>query len=145
MSNPRYVPRDFAVTPRDFGQVKELAWVALSDDADTLAKARRSAAKTQHQISYGVRNIYMPHSGQPKITLLAEALEVPYDRLHKVLTGRAVMQLEDIGRLRGLVGAELDFWFLRDETLTFVEASLANLAREQERARMRPRTRPDAI
>ncbi|MCM3778801.1 hypothetical protein [Microbacterium hydrocarbonoxydans] len=117
------------MTPRQFGQMENIDWVALEPGCDARVRARRSAAKTQHQISYGVQNLYMPHSDQPKITLLAEALGVPYDRLHKVLSGRVVMQLEDIGRLRELVGAQLDVWFLRGELRRTVTATQAQFAR----------------
>lgn len=103
------------MTPRQFGQMESIEWMPLGPDVDARIRAQRSAAKTQHQISYGVQSLYMPQSDQPKITLLAKELEVPYDRLHKMLSGRAVMQLEDIGRLRELVGAQLDLWFLRHE------------------------------
>lgn len=109
--------------------MEKIGWVTLDLDAGARIKAQRSAAKTQHQISYGVQNLYMPQSDQPKITLLAEELQVPYDRLHKMLTGRVVMQLEDIGRLRELIGAQLDLWFLRDDFRGAVELAQLQLAR----------------
>ncbi|MFJ4175379.1 hypothetical protein [Microbacterium sp. NPDC089696] len=140
MSNPRYIPRMFAVTPRLFGQQEKLDWVDLEPDADARTRAHRSAAKTQHQISYGVQSLYMPHSDQATITALASKLEVPYDRLHKVLSGRAVMQLEDIGRLREVVGAELDEWFLRDnlrQAVRIAKAQIESVARRQAEDRAR--------
>lgn len=126
MSNPRYVPRSFAITPHLFGKSESIDWIELPSGADKRVQAQRSAARTQHQISYGVQSLYMPQSSQPKITLLAEELDVPYGRLHRVLTGRVVMQLEDIGRLRVLIGPQLDYWFLREGTRRAVSMAEAH-------------------
>ena len=71
------------------------------------------AAQLQHLISYGVVHDLMRRRSAKKISTLADALDVQYDRLQKMLSGRAVMQLEDIGRLRVYFGDGLDTWMVR--------------------------------
>lgn len=41
---------------------------------------------------------------------LADKLDMPYERLQRLLNGRIVMQLEDVSRLRAVVGEVVDLW-----------------------------------
>lgn len=94
----------------------------MTDTATRREAAQRDASRLQHQICFGVFDIYMKRSDNSMVTKLASALDVPYDRLQKMLTGRVVMQLEDIGRLRQLIGYSLDYWMLRGPSAQFVRA-----------------------
>lgn len=94
----------------------------MADTATRREAAQRDASRLQHQVCFGVFDIYMKRSDNSMVTKLASALDVPYDRLQKMLTGRVVMQLEDIGRLRQLIGYSLDYWMLRGPSAQFVRA-----------------------
>lgn len=62
----------------------------------------------------------MPSSKTKKMTTLAQALEMPYSRLQRMLTGHTVMQFEDLGRLYAHVGPQLEPWLLTgDNAKTF--------------------------
>lgn len=141
VTNPRYVPRDFAVDPGEFGRKKYLEWTAVPADATPRELAQRDAAELQHLICRGVLKLYMPESSNTRIIKLAPALGVTYDRLQKMLSGRVVMQLEDIGRLRVLIGPRLDYWMLRGssaETVRMIEDRMT----QEHRARMQAVQRP---
>jgi plasmid maintenance system antidote protein VapI len=58
----------------------------------------------------------MPTSSTKRLTSFARALDVSYDRLQRVLTGKAVMQLEDVGRLSQHIGTNLELWALSPTT-----------------------------
>ncbi len=113
MTNPRYSPRSFAVNEKEFGRKAQIDWKPLDEGATTRAFAQLDASQLQHRLSYGILVLYMPRSNLAKLADLASAVDVPYDRLQKMLTGRVVMQLEDIGRLRILIGHQIDYWMLR--------------------------------
>jgi plasmid maintenance system antidote protein VapI len=107
------VPRDFAVYPRDFGRRAVVEWRTPDGDWTPRERAQLDASKLQNQICFGVVERYLPSSDIRSITGLAQRLGVEYDRLQKVLSGRMVMQFEDVGRLRAVVGPQLDYWMLR--------------------------------
>ncbi|CAN7410583.1 hypothetical protein LJR042_002592 [Microbacterium maritypicum] len=69
------------------------------------------------------------------MTSLAEALEIPYARLQKVLSGHSVMQLEDLGRLRRLIGDSVDPWLLRGHHAALLTEGRAAMDREAARER----------
>lgn len=50
------------------------------------------------------------------MTGLATKLEMPYVRLQRLLNGRIVMQLEDVSRLRAVIGEVVDSWLTRADT-----------------------------
>lgn len=134
MSNPRYVPRSFALYPREFGQKPLIEW--RQDEAWTAQdRARADAAHLQHGVAYGVLNLYMPKSATRRMTTLADALEMPYARLQKLLTGNSVMQLEDLGRLRNLIGDSVDAWLLRGRHAALLTEGREAMRREAERER----------
>lgn len=141
MTNPRYIPRDFAVDPGEFGRKKNLEWTAAPADATPRELAQRDAAELQHLLCRGVLKLYMPESSNTRIIKLAAALDVTYDRLQKMLSGRVVMQLEDIGRLRVLIGPRLDYWMLRSpssEAVRMIEQRMTEEWRARTQADQRP-------
>lgn len=136
MSNPRYTPRSFAVHPRDFGRNPRIEW--LPKETWTVREsAQLDASQLQHRVAYGVMNVYLPPSRAKRVTKLAEALEMPYARLQRLLTGHSVMQLEDLGRLRCLVGDNLDPWLLRDHHTALLKAGHDAIKRESTLAKTR--------
>lgn len=104
------MPRSFVIPPRDFGRRKPTDWREPDSSWTPLEIAQLEASQLQHQIAYGIVEEYLPHSEFRTITGLAAHLEMPYDRLQRMLNGRIVMALEDISRLRKLIGTPLDEW-----------------------------------
>ncbi|MFJ3473459.1 hypothetical protein ACIPJ1_11030 [Microbacterium maritypicum] len=140
MSTPRYVPRDFLAEPRDFGRRPSPQWNLIEDGWTLEKRAQLDASISQHQISYGVREIYMQKPHITKITDLAEELEIEYNRLQKMLGGLIIMQMVDLARLRLLVGPRLDYWMMRGEAAQYVRA----MEREFHRKKVRQAEREDA-
>lgn len=136
MSNPRYRPRDFAVHPRDFGRRAAIEWVEPSPGWSARQAAQLTAADLQHRICYGVLERWMPRSSTKKITTLATAIGVPYNRLQQLLTGYTVMQFEDFGRLYGHIGPMMELWLLRGDNARIAQAvSATHALRRQQQAR----------
>lgn len=133
VSDPRYVPRDFLVEPRDFGRRPFPDWKWIEDDWSFARKAQLDASQSQHQICYGVRELYMQKPRMTKITDLAAELEIEYNRLQKMLGGLVVMQMVDLARLRLLVGPRLDYWMMRGENAEYIRAVERDLNRQKER------------
>ncbi|WP_150954657.1 hypothetical protein [Microbacterium testaceum] len=134
MSNPRYVPRQFLAVPRDFGRRLEPEWVTPDATYDQRRLAQLDASKLQHQIAYGVTELYLKPPRSTKISDLAKALNVEYNRLQKVLSGAVVMQFEDFSRLRQIIGHQMDYWILRGPAAKYVRAVEADMRRRQDRA-----------
>lgn len=143
MSNPRYVPREFALYPLEFGRKPLVEWRG-EEGLTTRELAQRDAAHLQHGVAYGVTQLYMPRSETRQITSLAEALEIPYARLQKVLSGHSVMQLEDLGRLRRLIGDSVDPWLLRGRHAALLTEGRAAMDREAARERRERHSRAGA-
>lgn len=78
--------------------------------------AQLEAAQRQHEVAYGVVEQYLPTSEIRTMTGLATKLEMPYVRLQRLLNGRIVMQLEDVSRLRAVIGEVVDSWLTRADT-----------------------------
>lgn len=136
MTNPRYVPRNFAAAPRVFGRRSEIEWRTPDGGWSHRERAQLDASKLQHQVAFGVLEIFMPNTDRSKVTALAAELGTPYDRLQKMLTGHVVMQLEDIGRLRLLIGGSLDFWLIRGHNAEWIRKVEAE-ARERREQKLR--------
>lgn len=136
MSNPRYVPREFALYPLEFGRKPLIDWVS-EEGLSTVERARLDASRLQHGVAYGVTQLYMPRSPTKRMTSLAEALEMPYPRLQKLLSGHSVMQLEDLGRLRQLIGDSVDPWLLRGRHAALLTEGRMALEREAAQAERR--------
>ena len=117
MSNPRYTPREFAVHPRDFGRRRPTDWREPDETWGLRELAQLEAARRQHEIAYGVVERFLPTTEIRTMTALAAALAVPYVRLQRLLNGRIVMQLEDVSRLRAVIGDDVHTW------LTSVDAT----------------------
>lgn len=132
MSDPRYVPRDFLAEPRDFGRRPRAVWRLIEDDWTLERRAQLDASISQHNISRGVRELYLIEK-RKKVTDLAQEIEVEYHRLQKMLAGRIVMQMVDLARLRLLVGARLDYWMMRGESAEYIRAVERDLHRKKER------------
>lgn len=136
MSNPRYVPREFARFPLEFGRKPLIEWRS-EESWSTRELAQLDAAHLQHGVAFGVTQLYMPRSTTRQITTLAEALEMPYARLQKMLAGHSVMQLEDLGRLRLLIGDSVDPWLLRGRHAALLTEGRAAMDREAAQERLR--------
>lgn len=110
VSNARYIPRELAVHPRDFGRRQPTDWKEPDLSWGPREVAQLEAARRQHEIAYGVVEHYLPTSETRTMSGLAADLDMQYDRLQRLLNGRIVMQLEDISRLRGVIGDIVDVW-----------------------------------
>ncbi|WP_417503837.1 hypothetical protein [Microbacterium sp.] len=133
MSDPRYVPRNFLVEPRDFGRRPKSQWRLIEDDWTFQRRARLDASISQHGISCGVRELCLRGPHGTKMTDLAAELEIEYNRLQKMLGGLIVMQMEDLARLRLHVGTRLDVWMMRGEAAQYVRAMEREFHRKKER------------
>lgn len=127
------MPRDFLIEPRDFGRRPLPAWREIGDDWSLEQRAQLDASRSQHQISYGVRELYMQKPRITKITDLAVEVEIEYNRLQKMLGGLIIMQMVDLARLRLLVGPRLDYWMMRGESAEYIRAMERELQRKRER------------
>jgi len=97
--------------------------------------AQVSAAQLQHRLCYGVLEIWMPKSATKKMTTLARAIDVPYGRLQRVLTGHLVMQFEDFGRLHAHIGPRMELWLLSGRNAQIAQGIAAVHNREAEASR----------
>lgn len=77
----------------------------------------------------------MPKSATKKITTLARALDLPYGRLQRVLTGHLVMQFEDFGRLHAHIGPRMELWLLSGRNAHIARGIAAVHNREAEASR----------
>ncbi|MCI1017360.1 hypothetical protein HWD99_01845 [Microbacterium sp. C5A9] len=110
MSNPRYTPRSYVLPARDFGRRRHTDWLEPDASWTPQEVAHLEASQLQHRIAYGVVEEFLPSSEIRTITALAAEVDIPYDRLLRMLNGRVVMQLEDVSRLRKLIGEPLGLW-----------------------------------
>lgn len=120
--------------PRDFGRRLEPEWVSADATFDQRQLAQLDASKLQHQIAYGVSELYLQPPRSTKISDLAKSLGVEYNRLQRMLSGAVVMQLEDFSRLRHVIGHQMDYWVLRGPSAPYVRAVEADMRRRQDRA-----------
>ena len=132
MTSPRYVPRDFLVEPRDFGRRPYPQWREISVEAPFVEQARQDASISQHQVSTGVRELYL-RPERKKMTDLSAETQIEYHRLQKMLGGLIIMQMEDLARLRLIVGSRLDVWMMRSESAKYVLAVERDFFRKKER------------
>jgi len=133
VSNPRYRPRDFAVHPRDFGRKAQIDWREPDSAWSTRERSQLAAAELQHRICFGVLETWMPRSQTRKITTLAAAIDMSYNRLQQILSGHIVMQFEDFGRLYAHIGPRMELWLLSGQHIPIAEA--VNRTREREAQR----------
>ncbi|MCT1364103.1 MULTISPECIES: hypothetical protein [unclassified Microbacterium] len=107
-------------------------WRLIEDDWTLDRRAQLDASISQHNISRGVRELYLTEK-RKKVTDLAQDLEVEYHRLQKMLAGRVVMQMVDLARLRLLIGTRLDYWMMRGESAEYIRAVERDLHRKKQR------------
>ena len=108
MTNPRYLPREFAVDSRQFGKTEQIEWRSPSE-ADVMLHA----AVMQHHVAVGTRE-RMRSRRIGKVRVLATELGMDYARLTKLLNGRVVMRLEDVALLRSFFAeSEFDTFLVR--------------------------------
>lgn len=131
VSDPRYVPRNFLIEPRNFGRSPFPQWHRVEGDWAMEKRAQLDASISQHQVTYGVREIYMQKPRTTKITDLAVQLDVEYYRLQKMFSGQIIMQMVDLARLRLLVGPRLDYWMMRGENAEYIRAQERELQRRR--------------
>jgi hypothetical protein len=116
-SNPRFQPRDWVDTRKDFGSNENIEWLTsprkkpklpapdASRPPNELAleeQTRRrqeldqlGAARRQHELARAIRQA-MKVRGFYTITAYAAAYELNYKRLNTILNGTAIMRLEDV-------------------------------------------------
>lgn len=87
----KLAPRDYSLEPEGFGKAFSLRW----KPADSVLQARYiRAAQMQHQVSLTIA-LKLRSLGQTRREY-AEAVEMSYDRVTKILRGDSLMHLEDI-------------------------------------------------
>jgi len=91
MSNPRFIPRNYAQIPSQFGKSKIISW--LTPDS-RMQKERLASSQLQHKFAFRIWS-RLQFLGRP-VSEYAEAIGVSYDRTAKVLRGATIMRLEDI-------------------------------------------------
>jgi|SRR5699024_3003516 len=91
MSDPRFVPRNYATIPSHFGKSTTIHWVRPKS---RMQEERLVAAQIQHVFAFRVWNRlkFLDRT----ISDYAKAIDVSYDRTAKVLRGVTIMRLEDI-------------------------------------------------
>ncbi len=106
MSDPRYVPKSFAVRPHEFGKARHIEWRHVNDTAHA-EKVELVAAQIQHR--FAVEILAAIHRKHPlalrkgyaqAIDRMTPGKSSYYHQLGAILRGDAVMQLRDIARAR---------------------------------------------
>lgn len=104
MTDSRYVPRSFAVTPTEFGQKSNIEWAPDSDLSHKQIDWLK-ASQLQHSL---VRQIRMAIGrSYDSVQEFADVNEVDYRRLSRVLRGEAIMRLEDLAAAERTLSVEL--------------------------------------
>ncbi|KNX38777.1 helix-turn-helix domain-containing protein [Luteipulveratus halotolerans] len=95
-------PRDFLVTPKNFGQFEEVAWRAdLAHDAQDLLKA----AQWQHLVVVGVRDALQYRNWLPED--LAEHAGIGRQQMWRYLRGELLMPLTYFAMAQRLLDVRL--------------------------------------
>jgi len=100
MGNPRYVPKRYTDEPKEFGRARAVTWKPVEPGSED----QRRAAQIQHEWAVQIRREAATKYGS--LAKYAEATELSYDRLIKVLSGREIMRLEDIAQAERLLGVK---------------------------------------
>ncbi|AXT86256.1 hypothetical protein C6I20_14415 [Aeromicrobium sp. A1-2] len=100
MSDPRFVPRDYADEWDGFGKVWDINW--MSNPRNELDRTRIAAALIQHRFSYVIRRKAKVKHGS--VSAYAKDVGTPYDHLSKVLRGEAILRLEVIAQAERHLG-----------------------------------------
>lgn len=105
MSDPRYVPRAFALRATEFGRKPEIAWVE-SRTLTLLELDRLRASQLQHRYSYAIAAAI--GASYPSTMAFTERAGIKTATLQRMLRGETVMRLEDIAAARRLLGLFTD-------------------------------------
>ena len=99
MSDSRYVPRSFAVTPTDFGQKSTIEWVSDADLPNKIDWLR--ASQLQHGFARQIR-LAIGRDFE-SVQEFADVNELDYRRLSRVLRGEAIMRLEELAAVERIL------------------------------------------
>jgi len=97
LSDSRYVPRSFAVTPTEFGQKSSIEWVPDADLPNKELDWLR-ASQLQHGFAHQIR-VAIGRNYQ-SVQEFADVNELDYRRLSRMLRGEAITRLEDVATIR---------------------------------------------
>lgn len=100
MGNPRYVPKRYTDEPKEFGRARAVTWKPVQPGSED----QRRAAQIQHDWAVQIRRAADARYGS--LAKYAEATDLSYDRLIKVMSGREIMRLEDIAQAERLLGVK---------------------------------------
>ena len=100
MSDSRYVPRSFAVTPTDFGQKSTIEWVSDADLPNKEIDWLR-ASQLQHGFARQIR-LAIGREFE-SVQEFADVNELDYRRVSRVLRGEAIMRLEELAAVERIL------------------------------------------
>jgi len=100
LSDSRYVPRSFAVTPTDFGQKSTIEWVSDADLPNKEIDWLR-ASQLQHGFARQIR-LAIGREFE-SVQEFADVNELDYRRLSRVLRGEAIMRLEELAAVERIL------------------------------------------
>lgn len=103
MSLPRYIPRNYAENPHEFGKVEHIRWPTPELVAD---RELASAAHLQHYFSH--RILTRLRELGLSLRKYAAMTEQNYDRVIKVYRGNTVLKIEEVFRAERLLGNVID-------------------------------------
>ncbi|TFC99189.1 hypothetical protein E3T25_16110 [Cryobacterium sandaracinum] len=128
MTDARFRPRDFALTPDRFGRptgiewksIQVVDWVIPEDPAELQDLRRRyadwrtnawrlQAAQMQHYYAMRIRRAIAEGTqvkgrGMTRSRVYAQMAGISYDRLVKMLRGEVIMRLEDVAAADRMLG-----------------------------------------
>lgn len=128
MTDARFKPRDFAITPEKFGKPAGVEWKTnqavdwvVSDDPAERHEVQRQyakwrtnvwrlqAAQMQHYYAMRIRaaiadGTQVKGRGLSRTKVYAQMAGIGYDRLVKMLRGEVIMRLEDVAAADRLLG-----------------------------------------
>jgi len=100
LSDSRYVPRSFAVTPTDFGQKSTIEWVSDADLPNKEIDWLR-ASQLQHGFARQIR-LAIGREFE-SVQEFADVNELDYRRVSRVLRGEAIMRLEELAAVERIL------------------------------------------
>jgi len=113
MSDSRYVPRAFAVTPAEFGQKSNIEWVSDADLPNKELDWLR-ASQLQHGFAHQIR-VAIGRDFE-SVQEFADVNELDYRRLSRVLRGEAIMRLEDLATIERTLSMAIPTEFVTAHT-----------------------------
>lgn len=104
MTNARFQPRNYAVTPNSFGTELELQWRTLPARASSDQEDQLGAAQLQHRLSIAIRLAAVRRHGS--VRAYCDFRDLSYQRTARMLRGEVVMRLEDVANARRNLGID---------------------------------------